>query len=97
MSDSASPAITDPNPGTAAATASGQQYCEMSQLQSQLEESRDEAELNLLMLQQVQEELEFYFLAHQQQEQLLQGYRQEQSRAEALIQALLERLDQARA
>lgn len=70
---------------------------EITQLQSQLEESRDEAELNLLMLQQVQEELEFYFLAHQQQEQLLMGYRQEQARAEALIQALLERLDQARA
>jgi hypothetical protein len=70
---------------------------EITQLQSQLEESRDEAELNLLMLQQVQEELEFYFLAHQQQEQLLMGYRQEQTRAEALIQALLERLDQARA
>ena len=70
---------------------------EITQLQSQLEETRDEAELNLLMLQQVQEELEFYFLAHQQQEQLLMGYRQEQTRAEALIQALLERLDQARA
>ena len=34
-------------------------------LQQQLEEARDEAELNLLQLQQVQEELEFYFLAHQ--------------------------------
>jgi len=63
-------------------------------LQSQLEESRDEAELNLLMLQQVQEELEFYFLAHQQQEELLAQHRQEQARAAQLIEALLERIEQ---
>lgn len=65
---------------------------EIASLSSQLEEARDEAELNLLMLQQVQEELEFYFLAHQQQEQLLQKQAQQLARAEALIQALLERL-----
>jgi hypothetical protein len=34
---------------------------ELQALQHQLEEARDEAELNLLQLQQVQEELEFYF------------------------------------
>lgn len=38
---------------------------QLQALQQQLEEARDEAELNLLQLQQVQEELEFYFLAHQ--------------------------------
>jgi len=65
---------------------------EINSLRSQLEEARDEAELNLLMLQQVQEELEFYFLAHQQQEQLLERQRQQLQRAETLIQALLERL-----
>jgi hypothetical protein len=67
---------------------------QVASLSSQLEEARDEAELNLLMLQQVQEELEFYFLAHQNQEQLLQGQQQQLQRAEALIQALLERLEQ---
>lgn len=97
ISDSVSETITD-SPHTALQTGvMPEREAEITQLQSQLEESRDEAELNLLMLQQVQEELEFYFLAHQQQEQLLMGYRQEQTRAEALIQALLERLDQARA
>ncbi|MDM7937760.1 MAG: hypothetical protein QUV06_09915 [Cyanobium sp. CZS 48M] len=59
-----------------------------------LEEANDEAELNLLMLQQVQEELEFYFLAHQDQEQQLERHRQQMGRAETLIQALLERLEQ---
>ena len=67
---------------------------EIASLSSQLEEARDEAELNLLMLQQVQEELETYFLAHQQQEQLLQQQRQQLHRAEGLIQALLERVEQ---
>ena len=67
---------------------------EIAGLQSQLDEARDEAELNLLMLQQVQEELEFYFLAHQQQEQTLQSKQQQLQRAEALIQAMLERLEQ---
>lgn len=71
-----------------------QLQAEISSLSSQLEEARDEAELNLLMLQQVQEELEFYFLAHQQQEQLLDRQRQQLQRAETLIQALLERLEQ---
>lgn len=71
-----------------------QLQAEISSLSSQLEEARDEAELNLLMLQQVQEELEFYFLAHQQQEQLLERQRQQLQRAETLIQALLERLEQ---
>ena len=41
---------------------------ELQSLQRQLEEARDEAELNLLQLQQVQEELEFYFLRCQQLE-----------------------------
>lgn len=76
------------------------QDAEITSLQQQLETARDEAELNLLMLQQVQEELEFYFLEHQKQQQLLERHRQEQGRAEALIEALLERLElqgQARA
>ena len=97
ISDSVSEAITD-SPHTALKTGvMPEREAEITQLQSQLEESRDEAEQNLLLLQQLQEKLEFYFLAHQQQEQLLMGYRQEQARAEALIQALMERLDQARA
>ena len=69
---------------------------ERDSLLMQLEEARDEAELNLLMLQQVQEELKFYFLAHQQQDQQLQQQREAMARAEALIEALLERLEQAR-
>ena len=44
---------------------------ELQGLQHQLEEARDEAELNLLQLQQVQEELEFYFLRCQQLEDKL--------------------------
>jgi hypothetical protein len=44
---------------------------ELQALQQQLEEARDEAELNLLQLQQVQEELEFYFLRCQQLEREL--------------------------
>ena len=39
---------------------------ELQALQHQLEDARDEAELNLLQLQQVQEELEFYFLRCQE-------------------------------
>jgi len=67
---------------------------QINSLKSEVDEARDEAELNLLMQQQVQEELEFYFLAHQQQDQLLQQQRQQLQRAEALIQALLERVEQ---
>jgi hypothetical protein len=44
---------------------------ELQALQHQLEEARDEAELNLLQLQQVQEELEFYFLRCQELESVL--------------------------
>ncbi len=44
---------------------------ELQALQQQLEEARDEAELNLLQLQQVQEELEFYFLRCQEIEREL--------------------------
>ena len=73
-----------------------QLQAEIDSLRLQLEEARDEAELNLLQLQQVQEELEFYFLAHQQQDQLLQGHREQAARAGALIEALLERLEQRR-
>jgi len=46
---------------------------ELLSLQTQLEEARDEAELNLLQLQQVQEELEFYFLRCQKLEQSRQA------------------------
>jgi predicted O-linked N-acetylglucosamine transferase (SPINDLY family) len=49
---------------------------DLQALQQQLEEARDEAELNLLQLQQVQEELEFYFLRCQQQDQELDALRQ---------------------
>jgi hypothetical protein len=44
---------------------------ELQSLQHQLDEARDEAELNLLQLQQVQEELEFYFLRCQDLEREL--------------------------
>ncbi|KEF42668.1 MAG: hypothetical protein ER33_05235 [Cyanobium sp. CACIAM 14] len=66
---------------------------EIASLKSQLDEARDEAELNRLQLQQVQEELEFYFLAHQELHQLLERHRQEERRAEVLIAALLERIE----
>ena len=46
---------------------------ELQALQHQLEEARDEAELNLLQLQQVQEELEFYFLRCQELDRDLGG------------------------
>lgn len=62
-------------------------------LQQQLDEARDEAELNLLQLQQVQEELEFYFLAHQQQAEELARYRQLLQHTEALVDAVLQRLE----
>ena len=66
---------------------------EIASLQGQVEEARDEAELNLLLLQQVQEELEFYVLAHQEQQQRLEQHQQEERRAEVLIAALLERIE----
>jgi hypothetical protein len=62
-------------------------------LQQQLEEARDEAELNLLQLQQVQEELEFYFLAHQQQAEELARFRKLLQHTEALVDAVLQRLE----
>jgi hypothetical protein len=91
-----SPALCSPpiTTSTAHSESGADLQQQVASLSSQLEEARDEAELNLLMLQQVQEELEFYFLAHQKQEQLLQGQQQQLQRAEALIQALLERLEQ---
>ena len=66
---------------------------QLQALQQQLEEARDEAELNLLQLQQVQEELEHYFLAHQEQAEELSRYHQLQHQAEALVNALLQRLE----
>ena len=69
------------------------QAAQIQALEQQLEEARDEAELNLLQLQQVQEELEFYFLAHQQQAVELARYRQLQQQAEALVDALLTKLE----
>lgn len=50
-------------------------------LQQQLEEARDEAELNLLQLQQVQEELEFYFLRCQELDRQLEEQRQAAAQA----------------
>lgn len=69
---------------------------QLGELKQELDDARDEAELNLLQLQQVQEELKFYFLAHQNQQTLLQRYQQEQQRAEALIAELLEQLESRR-
>lgn len=66
---------------------------QLQALQQQLEEARDEAELNLLQLQQVQEELEHYFLAHQEQAEELSRYHQLQHQAEALVNTLLQRLE----
>jgi len=87
--------ISRPTISTASASADPQELqVRIGSLESELEETRDEAELNLLMLQQVQEELEIYSLGHQQQEQLLQQQRHQLQRAEALIQALLERVEQ---
>jgi hypothetical protein len=73
---------------------SAQREAELQSLRLQLEETRDEAELNLLLLQQLQEELDSSLLAQQQQDELLLRQRQEMDRAETLIRALLERLDQ---
>ena len=66
---------------------------QLQALQQLLEEAQDEAELNLLQLQQVQEELEHYFLAHQEQAEELSRYRQLQHQAEALVDTLLQRLE----
>lgn len=49
---------------------------EVQALRLQLEEARDEAELNLLQLQQVQEELEFYHLRCQELDRQLSDLRQ---------------------
>jgi hypothetical protein len=65
----------------------------IDQLRQELEEARDEAELNLLQLQQVQGELDHYFAAQQRQRQELERYAQEAMRAERLIAALLELLE----
>ena len=62
-------------------------------LQAQLLQARNEAELTLDQLHLVQEELEHYFLAHEEAEAKLQRYRQEQQRAEAVIDTLLARLE----
>jgi len=82
--------MSHPNPSSRAEAAGPAQ--QLASLEVQLEEARDEAELNLLMLQQTQEELEHYYLAHQQQDLVLQRQRQALARAETLIQALLERV-----
>jgi hypothetical protein len=62
-------------------------------LRQELEEVRDEAELNFLQLQQVQEELEHYLVSHQRQQQELALYALEAMRAERLIATLLEMLE----
>jgi hypothetical protein len=49
---------------------------DLQALQQQLEEARDEAELNLLQLQQVQEELEFYFLRCQELDREIEALKQ---------------------
>jgi chromosome segregation ATPase len=60
---------------------------ELQALQQQLEEARDEAELNLLQLQQVQEELEFYFLRCQELERELSTAKEATPAAEPQVQA----------
>ena len=65
----------------------------MPNLEQQLQEAREEAELTLEQLHLVQEELEHYFLAHQEAQAKLQRYQQEQQRAESLIETLLTRLE----
>ena len=65
----------------------------IEQLRQELEEARDEAELNLLQLQQVQEELEHHLIDQQRQQQELTLYAKEAMRAERLIAALLEMLE----
>lgn len=62
-------------PGTSTASTA------LEGLRQELEEARDEEELNLLQNQQVQEGLEFYGLAHQEQQILLQRYRHEMVQA----------------
>ena len=52
---------------------------DLQDLQQQLEEARDDAELNLLQLQQVQEELEFYFLRCQELDQQISDLQQKSS------------------
>ena len=49
---------------------------ELQALQQELEDARDEAELNLLQLQQVQEELEFYFLRCQELDREVEALKQ---------------------
>ena len=69
---------------------------DISELERQLKEARQEAELTLEQLHLVQEELEHYFLANQDAEAKLNRYHQEQQRAEALIEALLQRLESSK-
>ena len=69
---------------------------DVSELERQLKEARQEAELTLDQLHLVQEELEHYFLANQDAEAKLNRYHQEQQRAEALIEALLQRLESSK-
>jgi hypothetical protein len=49
---------------------------ELQALQHELEDARDEAELNLLQLQQVQEELEFYLLRCQELDREVEALKQ---------------------
>ena len=69
---------------------------DVSELERQLKEARQEAELTLEHLHLVHKELEHYFLANQDAEAKLNRYHQEQQRAEALIEALLERLESSK-
>ena len=58
-------------------------------LQQQLEEARDEAELNLLQLQQVQEELERHFSQSRSKNELFTKQQAQQLRMKKLISELL--------
>jgi len=68
---------------------------ELQALQQQLKEAQDQAELNLIQLNQVQKELEFYFNANQRQEAELDRYRRVLQATESLISTLLTRLEKS--
>ena len=68
---------------------------EVESLRRQLQEARDDAELNLLMLQQTKQQVDVLRTTCEEDQQLLKGYQEQLARAESLITALLERLEQS--
>lgn len=78
---------------TSSQAAGPQDEAEIAGLRAQLEETRDEAERNRLLMQQAHEELASLAEEHRRQQELLERHQAERTRAEALILALLERLE----